>query len=162
MSVLSDKTSETASQPVVSPLQVIGVIFVFALVGPPIGGLILFVISGILSHDGVTPFSVYALLLFVFGSYLFGAFQALGVGAVAAFWRYHRQARRVALMPVVLASCAFGGAAIAIVGSFKQHQSIINAIPFLGLNVCAGVGCWLFVNTLLGFFEKRRTSVTAT
>jgi len=157
-----DEAGKTASRPVVSPLRAIGVIFVFAVVGPPVGGFIWLAMTAILTRAAPIPWSIEALLLLLISSYLLGTSQALGVGVVASLWQYHKQARRLGLMPIIFGSCAFSLVLPVIAGLFWQHHSMIKVIPFLGINVGAGVCCWLLVNALFEFFDRRAALGTST
>ena len=162
MSLLSDRTSERDSRPVVGPLRAVGVILFFVLIGPPVGGIILFVFAISLGAPGSASFTAYLLLLFVFGSYLFGILPALSVGVIAAAWQYYKQAPRVALAPVILASLVFGALVLASakLPPSMRSSSTRDVILFLGLNICAGVSCRLLVNRLLDFFDRRRTQAS--
>lgn len=164
MTAPASNTRETAERPVVSPLQAIGVIFVFGLVGPPLGGVIWFVLDAIRTPNAVTStmphgihFNMFVFLLFF--SYLFGSVQALCVGTVAALLQYRNRAQHISFVSVLLASFAVGALFVGFLGLKGTQTSITPLVITLALHIGAGVGCWLIVNGFLRFVRRRQMMI---
>jgi hypothetical protein len=126
----------------------IAVFLVFAVLGPPLGGLIVILALTVSSVFGgrtatgnewryVPAFVAFVLMY----SYLLGGLQAAGVGLVAAIAQRAAGHGTVPLVPVLLASIVAGLATIGVFVLWGVKPDALFVAFMLAIPVGAAVGC---------------------
>jgi hypothetical protein len=134
----------------------IGVFIVFALLGPPLGGLIVVLaltVSSVFGSRGMTANELRylpAFVAFVLAySYVLGGVQAAAVGVVAAMAQRSSARGTVPLLPVLIASVVAGLASIGffVIWGVKPEVSFLAVM--LVISVGAGLLCRLICNRIV-------------
>ena len=145
-----------------SQAQALGVFFVFLLAAPPLAALAWLGIN--IARNPDTPLAriqspgdasalfVIAIWISAF-SYVIAGLQAGCIGAFAAWTQYRNPARRVPLIPVLLACVPIGAASLVAMQIFAEVPLPFGAMAFFfSLHFAAAMGCWLIANGLLRLF----------
>jgi hypothetical protein len=137
------------------------VFVVFAALGPPLVGLIIFLVGFAMATSKVQQMA-HARSLFEFAtlvmaiSYWVGGLQAIVVGVVAGIAQSRARSHLVPLVPVLLA-CLVAGAGFMVVVYLRSVQPplLFTTAAFVGLHLVAGLLCWFLSNAILWPFRNR-------
>lgn len=160
---MTDVQQAQTSKPRPSIGRFAGIVALFAVLGPPVGGLVVSALlasltaSSDLAVDGGTErarlFSGMMMLGVVFGlplSYIVGGVSALLIGAATAAW----DARKGTISPYVALGCALvlGGLAALRQGdpAWASEGERIAQLAMLLAHLAAAGLCWLVARTIFG------------
>ena len=144
-----------------SALRALATFLVFVLVGPVVGlvtltAVVAFDRSSRLVELAANPHNFIRLtMLYLSVSYLFGGIPAALVGFVAAVTQYRSRLQRAPLRAVLLASFVAALILIAVLSFPNLSVPLGIVLTLVGLNLTAGIVCWLIANGLLRLSGSR-------